>query len=534
MKIKIIIFFITTLLIISCAKVVAPTGGPKDEVGPKVLTIIPKNKSTNFPTKKQDIKIKFDEFIQLKEITKQIVMSPPQKENPEYLINGKELVVKFKEELLENTTYTVNFGNSVADNHEGITAKNLQYTFSTGPYIDSNLVSGKVKNAFTNLPSEGVIVALYKKKSFTDTTIYKYNPTYFTKTKDDGSYLIENMPMEEYILYAYKKEGTDLKYAKNDSIAIYKSVINTKEKNTSIPLYLIKPNEYKVNKIFDTSSTQLGVYRFALYKPKHFKINTLNNEKAYFKTIKNLSGIDTIKVFVSNNSEFANFKINTEDTSFTKTIFSKKKSKKPELILNSKSELNPLDTLYIECSTPIKYINKDSIIIKEDTNIFRPLYFEIDSNKMRFAVYNTWKESTRYSIEFKDSSLQDIFGSYNKNSAYNYGIKAFKDYGTLILNVEILDAKNNYILQLLDNNTNAVVREFNINKSCDLKMEYLNPILGKIKIIEDLNNNGLWDNGDLENMILPERTFISNQLINIRAYWDIEQTININDIINQQ
>ena len=55
-----------------------------------------------------------------------------------------------------------------------------------------------------------------------------------------------------------------------------------------------------------------------------------------------------------------------------------------------------------------------------------------------------------------------------------------------------------------------------------------------IKIIEDLNNNGLWDNGDLESMLYPERTFISNQLINVRAYWDIEQSININDIISQQ
>lgn len=534
MYIKIIIIFITSLLIISCAKVVAPTGGPKDEVGPKVISILPKNKTTNFPTKKQEIKIKFDEFIQLKEITKQIVMSPPQKENPEYLINGKELVIKFKEELLENTTYTINFGNSVADNHEGITTKDLQYTFSTGPNIDSNFVSGKVKNAFTNLPSEDVIVALYNKKSFTDTTIYKFNPTYFTKTKSDGSFLIENMPIENYVLYAFKKEGVDLKYAKNDSVAIYNSVINSADKNTGISLYLIKPNEYEPNKIFDTTSNQIGVYKFAIFKPKKFKINTLSKEKAYFKTIKNTNGIDTIKVFVNNNSESAEFKINTKDTGFYKTIYSKKKSKKPELILSSKTELNPLDTIFIETTVPIKYINKDSIIIKEDTNILKPLYFETDSNKMNFAIYDIWKESTRYSIEFKDSSLQDIFGNYNKNSLYNYGIKAFKDYGTLILNVEVLDAKNNYIVQLLDNNTNAVIKEYNITKSCDLKIEYLNPILGKIKIIEDLNNNGLWDNGDLENMILPERTFISNQLINIRAYWDIEQTININDIINQQ
>ena len=86
------IFYISTLLLISCAKVVTPTGGPKDTEGPKVISVLPENKKTNFTTKNQDIRIKFDEFIQLKEVTKQIVMSPPQKESPEYLINGKELI----------------------------------------------------------------------------------------------------------------------------------------------------------------------------------------------------------------------------------------------------------------------------------------------------------------------------------------------------------------------------------------------------------------------------------------------------------
>lgn len=528
------IFYISTLLLISCAKVVTPTGGPKDTEGPKVISILPENKKNNFITKNQDIIIKFDEFIQLKEITKQIVMSPPQKEGPEYLINGKELIIKFKEELQKNTTYTINFGNAIADNHEGITAKNIQYIFSTGTYIDTNFISGKIRNAFTNLPAEGLIVSLYKKSTFTDTTIYQFNPTYFTKTKEDGSFLIENMPIENYVLYAYRKDGIDLKYAKNDSVAICNSVINTDNINSKIFLYLIKPNEYKPNKILDTISTQLGVYRFAVYKPKQFKINTLSKEKTYFKTIKNISGIDTIKVFVNNNSEFANFKINTEDTSFYKTIMSKKKSKKAEFILTSKAELNPLDTIFIESSVPIKNINKDSIIIKEDTNILKPTYFEIDTNKMSIIIYNNWKESTKYSIEFKDSSLQDIFGTFNKKTSCNYDIKAFKEYGTLLLNVDLQNAKHNYIIQLLDNNSNTVIKSFNVNKSINLKIEYLNPVLGKIKIIEDLNNNGLWDNGDLESMLYPERAFISNQLINVRAYWDIEQSININDIISQQ
>lgn len=522
------------IIIAACAQVVAPTGGPKDEIGPKVLEFLPKNKTVKFSIITQDIRIKFDEFIQLKDPSKQIVMSPPLKQPPEYSINGKEIKVKFKEALAENTTYTINFGNSVTDNHEEIISKNLQYTFSTGEYIDSNFVEGKVNNAFTDLPSEGVIVSLYKKSKFTDSTIYKLNPTYFTKTKADGTFIIENIPPDEFYLYAYKKEGIDLKYNKNDSVAISKLEVNTRIATGLYKLFLFKPNEHKLNKIFDTSSNQIGIYNFAVYKPTKFEINLTNNKSIYQKTIKGSNSIDTIKAFIKNGSETTTFKINALDTSYLVNISTKKKSKYPELTLNAKTDINPLDTFIVETNIPIESFNKDSIIFKLDTIIKKIQLFDYHNTKLKFRFYTDWQESAKYSIIFKDSALQDIYGNYNKSTTYNIGIKPFKEYGSLILNVELVGANHNYILQLLNKNTNEVLREFSINKSTQLKLEYLNPVEAKIKVIEDLNNNGLWDNGDLEKMILPEKVYNYKQGFNIRAYWDLEQNVNINDIINQQ
>lgn len=522
------------VILASCAQIVAPTGGPKDEIGPKVLEVLPKDKTVKFSAINQDVRIRFDEFIQLKDPSKQIVMSPPLKQAPEYLITGKELRIKFKEPLANNTTYTINFGNAVIDNHEGIVANNLQYTFSTGNYIDSNFIKGKVRNAFTDLPVEGVIVSLYKKSNFTDTTIYKFNPTYFTKTKADGTFIIENMPADEYYLYAYKKEGIDLKYAKNDSVAISKLEVNTGSNNGFYNLFLFKPNEYKLNKLFDTSSNQIGVYNFTVYKPSSFHVNLDNGSKVFQKIIKGTNFIDTVKAFVEDNIEVPIFKINALDTSFSIKITPKKKSKLPELNLTAKTDINPLDTFLVEASIPIKTFNKDSIVFKEDTLIAKPQLFDYQNNTFKFRFYTNWKESTKYSIILKDSAMQDIYGNYNKSSTYNINIKQFKDYGNLVLNIELEGAKHNYILQLLNKNTNEVIREFNVNKSTQLKLEYLNPVEAKIKVIEDLNNNGLWDNGDLEKMILPEKVFNYNQLFNIRAYWDLEQNVNINAIINQQ
>lgn len=534
MKLYLKITPVLLLFIFSCAQIVAPTGGPKDETGPKVLAMEPKNKTINFPTNQQNIKIKFDEFIQLKEPARQIVMSPPPDKIPTYEISGKEVNIKFKEPLKLNTTYTINFGNAVTDNHESSVSQNLVYTFSTGNFIDSNFVSGTVKNAFTNAVQGGTVVALYPAKTFTDTTIYKINPVYFTKTKEDGSFKIDNMPIDEYKIYAYKKEGTDIKYALNDSVAIANSTIISSTKPITTDLYLFKPNLYKINKLLDTISNTKGVYNFVVYKPSNFNIINSLSKYLYKKVINGSSNIDTIKVF-TNQLDSAVFTINTPDTTYTVKLKNRAKSPIPEFTISTKAELTPSDTFKIKLSNPYFKINIDSIEFKEDTIKVKPLLMNIDDpNKMELKLFHNWKEATNYTIKIKDSAIVDIYGNFNKNNQSTVVIKQNKEYGNLILNVSFTPNNKNYMLQLINKNSNDVVREFKITNSTQLKLDYLNPVELKIKVIEDSNNNGIWDNGDISKNLLPERVFNYNQVFNIRAYWDLEQNININDIINQQ
>lgn len=522
------------LFIFSCAQIVAPTGGPKDETGPKVLAMEPKNKTVNFPLKQQNIKLKFDEFVQLKEPARQIVMSPPPNITPAYEISGKEVNIKFKEPLKPNTTYTINFGNAVTDNHESSISQNLIYTFSTGNYIDSNFVSGTVRNAFTNTFQGDVIVALYQSNTFTDTTLYKTNPVYFTKTKEDGSFKIENMPADEYKIYAYKKEGTDIKYALNDSVAIAKSTIISSTKPLNVDLFLFKPNLYKTNKLLDTLSNAKGLYTFVVYKATNFNISSSLSKYLYKKVISGSSNIDTIKIF-TDQLDSSLFTINTPDTSYTVKLKNKAKSPVPEFTISTKAELTPSDTFKIKLSNPYQKINTDSIEFKEDTVKIKPLWLNFDDpNKMELKLFHNWKEGTNYSIKIKDSAIIDVYGNFNKNSQSTIVMKLNKEYGNLILNVSFTPNNKNYILQLLNKSSNEVVREFKITNSTQLKLDYLNPVELKVKIIEDSNNNGIWDNGDISKNLLPERVFNYNQVFNIRAYWDLEQNININDIINQQ
>ena len=129
-----------------CAKIGSPTGGPKDETPPVIVSSKPVNYSTAFDGKK--IEIKFDEFIQLKSIYKELIISPPLEERPVTRLKGKSLVIDLNNELRDSTTYTLNFGNAIADNNEGNVLPNFEFVISTGNYVDSLSVTGKLLNAF--------------------------------------------------------------------------------------------------------------------------------------------------------------------------------------------------------------------------------------------------------------------------------------------------------------------------------------------------------------------------------------------------
>ncbi|HTB32071.1 MAG TPA: Ig-like domain-containing protein, partial [Bacteroidia bacterium] len=207
--IRIICYCTAVLLFSQCAIVVRPTGGPKDTTPPKVLGYLPANKSTHFNLKK--IRITFDEYIQLKELNKQLIVSPPLKYPLQTILKGKTLEITLKDTLKDNSTYTFNFGNAIIDNNEGNVLKNFQYVISTGDHIDSLSVSGHVQDAFTHDPIKAGYVMLYSDLS--DSAVYKKLPAYIALTDDQGNYRIENLSPGTYRTIAISKaQGGDYIY----------------------------------------------------------------------------------------------------------------------------------------------------------------------------------------------------------------------------------------------------------------------------------------------------------------------------------
>src|SRR5690606_996365 len=167
-----------------CAKRGTPTGGPKDLRPPELIRSEPQNFSIGFTAKK--IRLYFDELIKLEDVQNQLVVSPPFKLPPEISPQGypsKYIEILIKDTLRENTTYTINFGQSIVDNNEGNPNPFLSYVFSTGDYLDSLSLSGAVKDAFKRRAEPFISVMLYQiDSSFTDSTIYKSPPLYISNT----------------------------------------------------------------------------------------------------------------------------------------------------------------------------------------------------------------------------------------------------------------------------------------------------------------------------------------------------------------
>ncbi|MFM7895474.1 MAG: Ig-like domain-containing protein, partial [Flavobacterium sp.] len=211
-KLRNIAFLLATLLLLTnCAKRGFITGGEKDTLAPKIVNSNPNNFSTNF--KGNEIKIIFDEYIKVKDVNKQLIISPPMKKQPIIVPQGsasKFISIKILDTLQPNTTYSFNFGQSITDNNEGNPYSQFKYVFSTGSYVDSLTIVGKIKDAYKEKPDNFVSVMLYDAKTFTDSTVYKETPLYITNTLDSLKvFSLENLKEGTYKIVAMKDKSSN-------------------------------------------------------------------------------------------------------------------------------------------------------------------------------------------------------------------------------------------------------------------------------------------------------------------------------------
>ena len=513
------------LILVSCAQIVNPNGGERDLKAPQLLNTSPKNLSTNFT--KNSIQFKFNEFIQLNNPGEQIIISPPLESKPEFINKGRLLEIKLKELLLPNTTYTINFGNAIGDNKENNLVKDFVYVLSTGNIIDSNYITGKVENAFTNKPENDITVGLYYTEGFNDSTIIKHKPIYMAKTNENGLFNIKNLPGNNFKIIAFKDENKNLKKEINEPIAFLNNIINPIDSNNkNLTLKLFKPNLYKPGKVIDTFNREPDKFVFIIYKPSYVSIKPKNTNKSYIKYIKGNQDIDTFYLFTSTIKTDSLLKFNALINNNTSELIIRQKVinklNKPTFTVTKQLELN--DTIKINFVNPIVKIDTTRIkLLKDSINL---AYKLLQINNFELHVTYPKEESSTYKLILNDSAFIDYYNQYSKQEKVVYVMKAKKEYANLILHIKVPKSSTHpFLLQLLSSDEKIVNYQFNITNNQDINLDNVVPGIYKVKYIYDANSNGIWDTGDINTNTQPEKVKYLDQTLTLKAYWDLEQSV---------
>lgn len=516
-----------------CARRGNPTGGDKDIIPPELIKAVPENLSTNFTAKK--IRLYFDEYIKLKDVQEQLIISPPLKYTPLITPQGgasKYIEITIKDTLKENTTYTFNFGQSIIDNNEGNPNSFLSYVFSTGNYIDSLEVSGAVLDAFNRDADTFISVMLYEIDStYTDSTVYQKPPNYITNTLDSTNiFRLKNLKAGKYSLIAIKDEGKNNMFDQNsdkigfttdtitlptDSIyalTLFKEVLDY---NISVPNFAAKNKiifgyQGTPDNIVIETLTQLPdtVRTLITKEPKK---DTLNYWFTPFD-------MDSIVFTITNDFE---------KTIDTFTVKSRKKVPTDSLKLtpNQSGNLSFIDPFYISANTPITAIDGSKINIINKDSLAVSFKTSLDSTENRLNVNFERLPNEEYYMDIFPGAIQDFFNMENDTIAYNLSTKSYADLGNLTVNI---DGNVSFpIIVQLTSDKGEVQREIYVEEQQPIVFNYINPTNYRIRVIFDTNKNRKWDTGNYLKKIQPEKVSHYPELIEVRANWELEQTFTI-------
>ena len=525
-------FFLLLLITVGCAKRGSITGGLKDTIAPVLKVSFPENFSKNF--KGNEIKLVFDENIKLKNLNKQLIISPPMKYEPSILPTtpSKTITIKIKDTLQPNTTYSFNFGQSIADNNEGNPFNQFKYVFSTGDYIDSLSLGGTVKNAYDKEVESFVSVMLYEvNDAFKDSVVFNETPRYVTNTLDSlKTFRLENLKAGKYFLVAMKDYNSNNKYnPKTDKIGFSKDFI-TIPNDTVYELELFKETlPFKTFKPSQASGNRLilgyeGKVNSATDSPKIIlKNNTevLSNIitkfpkkdslQIWYKPIK----VDSLTLAVAKDKYEANFSFKIKD------------QKKDTLNITPVQSgiLNFRDKFTLESSTPLthfdnskmKLINKDSVSVAFTTE-----YDEFNQK----LFFDFKKEPTEnYTFEILPGALTDFFEKQNDTLTYKIATKNTSDYGNLTVTLQNVK-QFPIIIELTNIKGDVLATEYTENNTT-IDFNLIEPALYTLRIIYDTNKNKEWDSGNYLEKRQAEEVIYFSKEIDIRANWDVNQIFDL-------
>lgn len=497
--------FLSFFFLLGCANIVAPIGGAVDENPPQVTKLVPKNGTTNF--KQKEINIYFNEFIQLKQ-AKQIVIAP-NLENLEFKIKGKKLSILLPDTLPSATTININLSGHVVDYREGNVLEELNYVFSTANYLDSLTISGIVTDAVTNKALKGMLVGLYNQ--FSDSLVHNQRPDYYVKTKENGGFLFQNLPPKRFFIAAFLDSNANLKLDRAEMLAFSDKPITAGANNDSIYLQAFR-TEALNNRIAELRATDSLYAKIKLAYPPLTSLNL----SAQNKIIPNTDWVlqhDSIFLVIPHSMPDSSLITITEEGYFSETKPLRTNRRVPAIpkVLAIQTNFPKLPQLLLNVphhpdTSNLKITVNDSI-----------LPFSLQKiDLLNYAILADYLIGLPHQLTYIQNNQQT--NKYDTIQAI-FTPKKYQELGTLLLpNLDSI-VQLGYGFQILTE-AGRLVQAFS-KQTVLPKSISLIPSKYLVLFYRDDNNNGYLDVGSLKLNRQPERGFMLQNSVEIRADWEI-------------
>lgn len=569
-------------LLSSCANIASPTGGLYDETPPRMLKSNPKNGSLN--VKRKIIEIEFDENIKIEKPAEKVIITPPQISLPVIKSVGKKAVVELEDDLLENTTYTIDFTDAIVDNNEGNPLENFSLSFSTGDVLDTLAVSGVVLSASNLEPSQGIYVGMHS--SLEDTAFTKVPFEKISRTDSRGRFTVRGIAPGEYKIFALKDDNRDYIYSSPletiaflDSIIVPSSMPAVRQDTVfldSITVDSIKIVDYTrfmpddiVLRTFDSGfkrkyrekhersiREKLMVYFSAPTKTPSFELISPQSDNLSWYVMERSRENDTISLWITDSL------ISKQDTILLKMDYLKtdtinrdvlesdtlrfmfkeqrvsRKEKKKEKAGDEEEEIRYLSVtstiktahevyapIYINFEHPVIDFDSSKVILeheKDSVFITVPFSFSADSiNPRQYKMEYKWEPGEKYKLRIDSAMVHSVYGLFNEKTEQAFSVKSLDQYGNLLFVLHGLPDSVDAYVELLDS-SDKPFRKVRVKNNEALIFD-IDP--GKIfaRLFIDDNGDGEWTTGSYNEKRQPEKVFYYPKALEIRAYTDHEE-----------
>ena len=571
---KIAVTLIAALVFYSCAnRGQGPQGGPKDELPPKVMKSSPAQNSVN--VKNGRVEIDFDENVNLKDIVKNVIISPPQRQNPEITSYGRRVNVQFKDTLLSNTTYSIDFGSAIVDNNEANVLKNYVFSFATGSEIDTLQIAGTLLNAEDLNPLQGITIGIYD--DLNDTAFIRKPFLRIGRTDETGHFTVSNVRNGKYRVYALNDLNRDYFLQKGEGLAfdeksyqtgfefitkpdtVWKDSITvdtirfvpaTRFLPDDVVLKYFKDNfkrqylaksertePHLINMIFNTVSEELPEIRplnINWDNKMLLQKNATLDSLSLWLTDSALINTDTISLEVKYLKSDSAFKLQPQTD--TIRFMLRKPAKKPtttkaakkkeflNIMTNLSSQFDVYRPVVLNFTVPIKIYDVAKIHLSQlvDT-VLTPIPFKLekkDSIGMTFEINHKWIPETTYQLVVDSAAFFSIYNLQNDNLKNELKIKSLDEYSSLKL--FLADYDSTAVFQVMSKD-DKLVRTAPIVKG-GTKVEYLQPGDYFVRMYLDRNQNGKWDPGNYFENLQPEEVYYYEKKLTLIKNWEFEET----------